>query len=141
MKHLIIVLSVLIIFPFNLLKAQKPEKIYSIAWVYKTHDYYVEQTEAWWNLIEKDKSNADAWYNYYKANRYAKMTATNENGEAWREKAKWVDESEFLMELSDVEAEIEKYIPESFAYYSIKYWNNKNVFTDPNSESILDNSN
>ena len=138
MKRLIIVTFILLIFVFDSLQAQKPEKIYSIAWVYKTHDYYVEQAKEWWNLIDKDKSNADAWYNYYKANRYAKMTATDENGVPWRERTKWVDESEILMELSDVEAEIKEHVPESFAYYSIKYWNNENVFTDQNSKNLLD---
>ena len=58
----------------NLINAQKPEAVYSIAKEKKPHSFFVQQAELWWNEIEKNEKNEKAWYFYYKANRYARMT-------------------------------------------------------------------
>ena len=71
-------------------QAQKPEKIYSVARVAKPHSYYVIQAALWWQEIEKNGKNEKAWYNYYKANRYAKTTSDGSES--------WIEESSFLKE-------------------------------------------
>jgi hypothetical protein len=137
MKHLNLLLIMFCTIYFSKISAQKTEEIISIAWVYKPHLYYVQQSEAWNKQIEEDKSNADAWYNYYKANRYAKMTAEDEEGKPWREKTKWLTENKHLMELSDIEEAIKINAPESYAYYSVKYWNYGMSFDHPKSIELL----
>jgi len=32
----------------------------------------------WWNEIQSDKQNENAWWNFYLANRYARMMAMNQ---------------------------------------------------------------
>ncbi len=59
--------------------AQKSEKIYSIVKVEKPHEFYVQQAELWWGEIEKDKTNEEAWHNYYKSNRYGYLTYRGES--------------------------------------------------------------
>ena len=100
--------------------AQKPEKIYSIAKLDKPHEYYVQQAEAWWKVIEKDSSNEDAWYNYYKANRYSLMTFRGINRFDGKRNEGWVRESPYLKESEEIISLIEKNIPNTFTYYELK---------------------
>ena len=101
----------------GILTAQKPEKIYSIAKVYKPHEYFVQQAELWWKEIEKDKSNENAWYNYYRANRYCLFTYKAFNGQRNED---WVKESAFLKDPDEIYGLIEKNIPNTFTYYRYK---------------------
>jgi hypothetical protein len=92
--------------------AQKPEKIYSVARVAKSHSYYVSQAALWWQEIEKNGKNEKAWYNYYKANRYAKMTSGGSES--------WLEESSFLKEPDAISDLITKAIPGTYTYYIIQ---------------------
>ena len=51
----------------QLLQAQQAETIYSRVTVVKPDKYYIEQAEIWRKLAESTPSNANAWFNYYKA--------------------------------------------------------------------------
>jgi len=67
----------LLLFPFVLLSlhlnGQRPARVVSI--VLEDHDfsYYKSMAMQWKQLTDKDPADADAWYNYYCANRYAQM--------------------------------------------------------------------
>ncbi|MES2555839.1 MAG: hypothetical protein V4604_06800 [Bacteroidota bacterium] len=49
--------------------AQKPETVYGIAKERREESWYLTQLQGWKKLLDADKTNAEAWYNYYKANR------------------------------------------------------------------------
>jgi hypothetical protein len=101
-------------FAINLMTAQTPEKIYSIAKVDKPYDYYVTQAELWWAEIEKDKGNEDAWYNYYKANRYSYLSFKGKITWDASFKEGWKNSSPHLMELNEILNLIEKNIPNTY---------------------------
>jgi hypothetical protein len=84
--------------------AQKPEKIYSIAKVLKPGSYYKEQAILWQKEVQKDPKNADAWVNYYAANRYATMDDTTKQG------------MEHSKKMNDIVKEMGKAIPNTFEY-------------------------
>lgn len=100
--------------------AQKPEKIYSIAKVDKPHEYFVNQAELWWKEIEKNKTNEDAWFNYYRANRYSLITFKGINRFDGHRNDGWVKESPYLKELNDIVDLIEKNIPNTYTYYRLR---------------------
>ena len=99
----------IILFNFNLF-AQKAEEITSIVKVPHEHAYFVEQAELWWNIIEENKSNENAWYQYYLANRYARFTSQAKNDE-------FAKESEHLRTDSTILAMIEENIPNTFTHH------------------------
>lgn len=84
--------------------AQKPEKIYGIAKTLKPGSYYKEQARLWESEVKKDPKNANAWLNYYAANRYATMNDTTKQG---MERSK---------KMNDIVSEMGKAIPNSFEY-------------------------
>ncbi len=100
--------------------AQKPEEIHSIAQVLKPHKFFVSQAELWWKELEKDTTNEKAWYNYYKANRYAEMTYSETTGYDPGKKGKWTDEGPFLKEQNDIMDLISTSIPGTYTYYIFK---------------------
>ena len=113
----ILVLLVIFIGYSGLLTAQKPERIYSIAKVFKPHEYYVQQAELWWKEIDKNKSNENAWNNYYRANRYCMLTCKSPNGQP---NGEWTKESQYLKDPDAIFGLIEKNIPNTFTYYRYK---------------------
>lgn len=96
--------------------AQKPEKIYSHAQVRKTNDFYLQQIDLWRKVIEKDNKNAEAWFNYYKANRYAHISSGHDSMYARNR----------FQRMSSVVKEIEENIPETFEAHFIKWANGYN---------------
>jgi hypothetical protein len=116
MKKLIFIFLAIIGYT-GILIGQKPEKIYSIAKEYKPHEYFVQQAELWWKEIEKDKSNENAWYNYYRANRYSMITYESPDGDQFRD---WIKESPYLKKPDEISSLIEKNIPNTYTYYRYK---------------------
>jgi hypothetical protein len=104
----------------GLARAQKPEKIYSFAKVDRPHEYYVQQAELWWKVIEKDKTNEDAWYNYYRANRNSCATYKGIYGFDSHRNEGWEKESPYLKGLDEIVGMIEKNIPNTFTCYRLK---------------------
>ncbi|MFT5834103.1 MAG: hypothetical protein ACI97N_001737 [Cognaticolwellia sp.] len=82
----------------------KPEKIYRITEVQKSGEYYIQQHELWKNELEKDKTNADAWYYYFVAARYANIFGNQNN------------------DLAKIVTDVEKSIPNTFESHYLKYW-------------------
>ncbi len=103
-----------------ILNAQTPEEIFSFAKVSKPHEYYIQQAELWWKVLEKDQTNADAWYNYYRSNRNCKGTYKDINGFDGKKNDGWTNESPYLKKLDDILELVEKNVPNSFTYYRLK---------------------
>lgn len=114
-----ITLTFLVLIGFLIGNSQKPEEIYSIIKVNKPHSFFVTQAKLWWEVTQKDKKNENAWYNYFKANRYAKMTyKQKDTGIAYNSK-EWLKESKYLMSADEIKKLISKNIPNTFIYFLV----------------------
>jgi hypothetical protein len=113
-------ISILILICTFLLNAQEPEQVYSIAKVYKPHEWYLKQAELWWKEIQKNKKNENAWYNYFIANRMASFEFNN-NGDTSK---KSYEETKFLMNTDTIVSEAQRYIPNTFTSNFI-IWRNR----------------
>lgn len=85
----------------------KPEKIYRITEIQKSGDYYIQQYELWKVEVEKDKTNEDAWYNYFIAARYANLFGEKKH------------------DLEKIASEIEANVPNTYTSNIITYWQKK----------------
>jgi len=122
MKNIVIT-YILLFISATAVTAQQPEEVFSFAKVYKPHSYYVEQAELWWKEIQKDKSNENAWYNYFKANRFAKGTYKDQSGFDPDLTKGWISESNYLKEGKDIIALTDKHIKGTFTNHYIRWWN------------------
>jgi hypothetical protein len=96
--------------------AQKPERQISFAQESKPHSYYVEQAGLWLKELDKDNTNEDSWYNYFRACRNAQGSAD------W--KTDFVNESSSLKLGNEIVALMKQHIPGSFTYYYVSYLHN-----------------
>ena len=113
-----LLLSLILISGINF--AQKPQAVYSIVKQMKSYEWYVDQAGLWKEEINKDSTNAEAWYNYYIANRMANLTGKPD---------KWKTQKHVILEdLSEIVDKMEKLIPESFEFNNAKWWNGGNNF-------------
>ncbi len=99
-----------------------PEKIYGKNKVLKPNEYFLRQMDLWGREIEKNSKNADAWYNYYRANRNAYIKG--EEGDS--QKAKGISRFDRLKNIVD---EMEKNVPNTFEYNFVKWANGNNDFS------------
>jgi hypothetical protein len=112
-KYLWIVLLCLAI---NTARAQKAEQIYSHAQVVKPNEFYLQQMALWKKVLDKDKTNAGAWLNYYRANRYAHITGGQDSMYARNR----------FQRMEAVVSEIEKNIPGTYEMHFVKWANGYN---------------
>lgn len=103
----------------HILVAQVPEKIYGKNKVLKPNDYYLQQIPLWKNEIDKNPKNADAWFNYYRANRNAYIKGEEDNSQ----KSKGISRFDRLKNIVD---EMEKQVPNSYEYNYVKWLNGNN---------------
>ena len=108
MKHLILLCALCF---STFVEAQKPEKIYPNARDHKPIAYFKEQSALWKKETEKDPKNADAWYNYYYANRNLCFNDTTRGSE---------EKHEVVNKLL---AEMGKAVPNSYEY-NLAMWQN-----------------
>jgi hypothetical protein len=94
------------------LPASKPEKVLRIVYEMHPNAWYQEQAALWKKEIEKNSRNAEAWYNYYNANRYAHFEATTG--------------PERQAKLQKIIDEMERAIPGTYEFYLLKFWNQYN---------------
>ena len=99
--------------------AQTPEKIYGKNKVLKPNEYYLQQIPLWKKEVDKNPKNADAWLNYYRANRNAYIKGEEDNSK----KAKGNSRFERLKNIVD---EMEKQVPDSYEYNFVKWLNGNN---------------
>lgn len=121
----ILLIGIAIAINITLLKAQEPEQVYSIAKVYKSHEWYLKQAELWWNRIQKDKKNETAWYNYFMANRMASIEFDNQGENS----KKYFEETKFLMNTDSIVSLAQKFIPNTFTSQYI-IWRNHGTSPD-----------
>ncbi len=100
-----------------------------VAKEYKSHQFYVEQAKLWQNEIKLNKKDENAWFNLFKANRYAKMSYNDEHSpEAdWYLNTEWVNEADHLLKGDEILKQIEANIPKTFMAYYLKYYNDQNL--------------
>jgi len=99
--------------------AQKPEKIYGKNRALRTNEYYLQQKELWKKELEKDPKNAEAWYNYYRADRNAYIVGEEKDSL----KSKGINRFERLQKIV---TDMEKQVPESYQYHFVKWLNGNN---------------
>lgn len=113
----IIFLSLFYLLPLTLFCASdndKPEKVYSVVYVQKPNDWYIQQADLWRAEIDKDPQNADAWRNYYSAVRYARYTET-------------IKTKEKKERLRDIIDEMGEAIPNTYEYFFLKNKNDGDI--------------
>lgn len=104
MKKIILVLAYI---GLQHIYAQKPETVYSFAKEWKGEEWYLDQQKAWKKEIDKNKSNQDAWMNYY----YATRALSSLSDEA----EKYNDQRQKIV------SEVNKAIPKTFAAYFLAH--------------------
>jgi hypothetical protein len=88
----------------------EPQKIEPYARVMKPHPWYVEQANLWKAAVDTNPTDAAAWFNYYRAARYARVTASQKP-----------DSSETLPDLTGIVAAMGKAVPETFEYAYVRF--------------------
>ena len=99
---------------FHPVFSQKPEKVWSFVKVEKTLDWYITQTALWKQVIDKDPKNADAWLNFYTANRMARLV----DRDTWRKQ-----KGPGFMELDEIVTKMKEAVPGTYEYYDVKNYN------------------
>jgi hypothetical protein len=121
----VLLICIAIAINISSLIAQEPEQIYSVAKVFKSHEWYLKQAELWWKRIQSDKKNENAWYNYFMANRMASIGFDN-HGE---NNKKYFEETMFLMNTDSIVSQAQKFIPNTFTSQYI-IWRNHGTSPD-----------
>jgi hypothetical protein len=85
----------------------KPEKVYRIVYEIQTDEWYQQQAMLWKKEIDKNPANAEAWMNYYNANRYANFDN--------------IDAKERQEKLNRIIEDMGKAIPNSYEFYVLKF--------------------
>lgn len=117
-KNYFVLLTLSIFFIGNQAQAQKPEPVYSIVKQLQPYEWYVKQAGLWKKEIQKDSTNAPAWYNYYIANRMANLTGKPDKWDSEKDKV--------LQDMAAIVEDMGKAIPESFEYNHVVFWNGGN---------------
>jgi hypothetical protein len=112
---------------------QQTQTVYSFVKEDKSHSFYVQQAELWWKEIAKNEKNEDAWYNYYKANRYAEFSFPVCDTPECKKFKNWTDESPYLKEQDTIIELISQKIPNTFTNYITK--NHKGI---PNDKELFE---
>lgn len=108
-----ILLSLCLLFSSCEAHAQKPitpQEVHPITEVVHENDWYVQQAAAWKQITMNEPDNAFAWYNRYKALRYADFPRI-------------FRDSVYKLEVEKVVDEMGLAIPESFEYTYVRNWN------------------
>ncbi|MEZ5031211.1 MAG: hypothetical protein R2787_07410 [Saprospiraceae bacterium] len=99
-----------------------PQEVHPITEVVHDNEWYLRQVEAWTRVTHEEPGNAFAWYNRYKALRYADFPRIFQDTAYQAEVAKVVDE-------------MGRAVPESFEYAYVRNWN---AHEDPDARMWLD---
>lgn len=92
--------------------AQKPQTVYSIVKDRQEFSWYETQANLWKQEVEKDSKNANAWYNYYAANR-AMRNLSHSNPE------KQKSYQDLCIQIVE---DAYKEVPNSFEANHLKWW-------------------
>jgi hypothetical protein len=112
----IFLLSLLFSLFVNISIAQKAEPIQSITKLPMSNEYYTQQAQLWKAELDKNNTNTQAWFNYYRANRYMQIAGENDT----------VRGNSRFDRLKSIIDEMEKKIPDSFEFNYLKWLNSGN---------------
>jgi hypothetical protein len=99
----------------SLVYSQQAEKVYSITKEVREISWYETQQKLWKAEIDKNKTNADAWYNYFSATRALKnLSYTDETGVLLKK---------YQEQCNQIADDALKTIPNTFEANHIKFWN------------------
>lgn len=118
LRHLTALLAVLTILPLSTL-AQAPTPVPRYVDEQKPHEWYAEQARVWQQETERDPTNAQAWFNYYRATRYSAFGDTNFNAERQRERVEQIADA------------MERAVPATYEYNLVRWWiggNDRSLF-------------
>lgn len=101
--------------------AQKAEQIQSITKKPMPVEYYKEQADVWKAELNKNNKNANAWFNYYRANRYVGICSNDT-----------IKGPDRFIKLKSIIDDMEKNIPESYEFNYLKWLNSGNDLTQFN---------
>lgn len=87
-----------------------PMEVHPITEVVHENEWYLQQVNAWKLKTEAEPENAFAWYNRYKAMRYADFPRI-------------FQDSLYKQEVARMVADMGRHIPETFEYCYIRNWN------------------
>ncbi|HPN36001.1 MAG TPA: hypothetical protein PK843_15910 [bacterium] len=87
----------------------KPEKVYRIVYEIKSNEWYKEQARLWKQELDRNHQNAEAWYNYYNANRYARFEE--------------LETADRQARLNKIIEEMAQAVPNTYEYHLLAYWN------------------
>ena len=95
----------------------------------KPHEFYVVQAKLWKEVVANEKTNENAWFNLFKANRFAKLTYNSIHSPeiSWQKNTEWINEADHLIKGDDIIQQIEKNIPKTFMAYYLKFYNSENI--------------
>jgi hypothetical protein len=96
------------IFSLTTFAQDKAQTVYSIRVVHHDNDWYLDQIKAWENELERNPKSANAWFNYYKAHRYANFA-----------EAKFSVNK--IEKFNQILAEMEQEVPQSFEFALLQY--------------------
>ena len=117
MKKLLIAIS---LFVFGQTFAQQKETVYSITKEVREISWYEKQQELWKAETDKNKNNAEAWYNYFAATRALKNLSNSfymPNEDATKKR------DQYAKQCDQIADEALKVIPNTFEANHIKFWN------------------
>ncbi len=92
-------------------QTEKPEPILGFAIELKPTEWYLKQQQLWKQVLDKDKSNAAAWYNYYRVSRNLSRINPDEK----RSKGA-IDTA-----LTEIVNEMEKHVSKSYEFNLCKW--------------------
>lgn len=109
--HIVLLVTTTVVSNATLSQSKaEPEKIYSIRKIIKSKEWYAEQAKLWKKETEQNPSNADAWYNYYRASEFAIKLGIS------------VSSTSDILPLERIREDMRKAVPESFEYQLLYGW-------------------
>jgi len=104
--------------------AQKPEKI--VSFVKESHpcEWYKTQSELWKKEAQKNKKNAYAWSNYYRATRYSVVMCPLDSADEYK---RWAIMDSVTKPILN---QMKKWVPDSYEYNHLMYYASGNGDND-----------
>lgn len=107
------------------LMGQQPEKVYSITMELQEESWYKTQAELWKKEVNKNKKNANAWYNYYAAVRALKNIS-------WKDSSL---QNKYFKQCEEIVEAAYEAVPKSFEANHLKWWHSS--FDNPATDYLL----